>query len=115
MKDIITAAGIYKLITIICIIIISIYVFKEKNKWTKFSQGTKPLLPGILIGIASIIINGMSENQWSVRQILLFLTFHSFGTLSLLRMILVAYILVILGVEISLVVFIKKRKEKLNL
>lgn len=107
MKSGITAVEIYKLFALLGIIVITLYVYSKRENWLKLSQGLKPLMFGISILIVATILNLAIGTQEDIKSTLLFSTLHSSSNLSLLRMIAVAYILIVLGIEIILVLLLK--------
>ncbi len=114
MSDYMTSLWILRIITFIIFFVISIYVFSENKKWVNFSQGMKPFLLGLSILLVSSIIRCVELNIDNINDFLKILILHDSTKFSvgISRMIALGYIVMLYGLEISLIVLVKKSKNK---
>lgn len=114
MSDHVTSLGIIRIITFFVFIAISIYVFYENKKWVSFSQGIKPFLLGLLVLIVASIIRCIELNIDNINDFFKILVLHDSTKFSvgISRTIALGYIVMLYGLEISLIVSVKKIKLK---
>ena len=85
----------------------SSYVFLERNRWRKFSQGLKPLIYGTLIFFLVLLLCKIQLSSFSIDDLLNILKLKEFEV-GISKLIILAYVLILIGIEICLVVFFKK-------
>ena len=109
-----TSLGILKIITLIVFSIVTIFVFSENKRWIKFSQGLKPLLLGLLLLLMAALTQSEELNVDNINDFLKILLlydstkyFVNFSYMSAL-----GYILLVSGLEISLIVLVKQFRGK---
>lgn len=106
---------ILKIIILIVLLAITVYVFYENKRWVKLSQGIKPLLFGISLLLASGFIYYLEQNEniVSIIRVLIFLGPIKYSV-GITKLIFVSYVVMLYGLEVSLMVLIKQLKRKRN-
>jgi hypothetical protein len=102
--------GILRIFAIIGIFIASCYIFIERQKWHRFSQGLKPAFYGILLFLSILLFNFISANQINVETLFNLLTLNDF-IVGFSRLVILSYILILVGIEISIIILIKRLKK----
>lgn len=110
MIDDLSARLFIRIITIIGAFIATLYIYYTRQKWIEVSQGIKTLACGILLLSVVLIITVMSGNGYiETEKILNVLTLHDFKV-GFSKVIALAYVLIIAGLEILLIIMLKKGK-----
>lgn len=112
MMDFLNRFDALKIISGIALLIITYYIFSTNKKWVRFSQGIKPLLLGILILFGTIVIKVLQSHAINIADILKLLLLYDSTDFGSTRLVLLAYIVLFYGLEVSLLVLIKKIRNK---
>ena len=109
-----TSLGILKIITLIVFFIVTIFVFSENKRWIKFSQGLKPLLLGLLLLLMAALTQSEELNVDNINDFLKILILYDSTKyfVNYSYMIALGYILLVSGLEISLIVLVKQFRGK---
>jgi len=112
LTDITTYIGVLRILTVVGILIATAYIFYEWRKWSRFSQGLKPMLSGLGLFLIITVMNCLKEDCSNINYLLNFLTIQDYNKkFGLLRLISFAYILILSGLEIFLIVFFKRIRK----
>jgi energy-coupling factor transporter transmembrane protein EcfT len=105
-----TSLGILKIITLIVFFIVTIFVFSKNKRWIKFSQGLKPLLLGLLLLLMAALTQSEELNVDNINDFLKILILYDSTKyfVNYSYMIALGYILLVSGLEISLIVLVKQ-------
>lgn len=87
-------------------------VLYERDRWINFSEAKQLILRGLLLLLAAIVLNSLLESRWDVKYLLDFLMLKEVGRWIFLMMVGLAYILILPGLEISLIVMTKRARLK---
>ena len=106
--------SVLKILTVFAAIIVTIYIYKEKNKWKNLTQGIKPILFGIAGLFLSILLSAIQNKIETLENILniIILTREQELMVGVSKIVAASYIALLCGIEISLIVFIKNSLRK---
>lgn len=110
----ISAIDVLRVMTVMAAIAISIYVFQDNKKWINFSQGIKPIAISFGLLAMAIFTYVIQNNIYSLATILdiVILTNQTKYMVGPSRLVAMAYIVFLYGVEIILIILFKRYQAK---
>lgn len=92
-------------------VIATTYIAKQKDKWKNLSQGIEPLLFGIAGLVIAVLMRGIIDNKInsfdSILNVII-LTKQEEYMVGISRIVAISYVALLCGIEILLIVSIKK-------
>lgn len=101
----------YQILWIISYVLIFVFTFYERERWSTSFAAKRPLLVGILLLFGSTVFNSVVEGRWDLKYLIDFLRLIKVGRSFFLMTCGLSYALILYGTEILLIVFVKNLKR----